>query len=297
VNVDHVGQTVADLVLVGVDADGRFSLYSQFSTQLVVDVVGYFTPVPESSAGRLVALDPVRVLDTRRGLGASGPLPPGGNVALTVTGPVPSSAEAVVMTLVATETLAPGYVQALATGSSAFGRFANLNVDRARESIANTVIVPLGPGGSVTFFSQSATHLVGDVVGYITGPTAPASAAGLFVPLRPQRIMDSRTTGVIPGGGSLTIPVAGQGPLPGTLGAVAGTLIATGTTASGWVQVLPTGAATAIGATASLHVNGANRTIAAATVLGTPAGSVTAHTLTATHLIYDVTGEFTPATP
>src|SRR5512134_2279875 len=49
-------------------------------------------------------------------------------------------------------------------------------------------------------FGTGTSHVVVDVVGYITSTGAPASEAGLFVPVRPARAFDTRT-----GIGELTV--------------------------------------------------------------------------------------------
>ena len=71
-----------------------------------------------------------------------------------------------------------------------------------------------------------------------------------------------------------------------------GTITATDTTASGYVQVFPTGSSTTVGSTSSVNINGADRIVAGATVLATSTGSLTVHNQPATHLVYDVTGFF-----
>jgi len=298
VNVDHPGQTISDLVIVGLDAAGRFSIHTQSPTHLVVDVFGYFVPAAASDAGRLVTVSPLRVLDTRSGTGVAtpGPLPPDGSLALNVSKAVPAGAQAVVMTLTADQAVAPGYIQAIPTGGTTPLRSSsNLNIDRAGETMANTVIVPIGADGTVTLFSQSGAHLVADVVGYFTGAGGPAATSGLFVPVNPVRLADSRVRqDPLPDGATLTVPLAGRGPLlPLPPSAIAGTVTATNTTASGFVQVIPTGAGTAIGSTSSLNINGADRIVAGATILSTGSGSLTVHLQSATHIVYDVTGYFT----
>ena len=298
VNVDHPGQTISDLVIVGLDAAGRFSIHTQSPAHLVVDVFGYFVPAAASDAGRLVTVSPLRVLDTRSGTGvaAPGPLPPDGSLALNVSKAVPAGAQAVVMTLTADQAVAPGYIQAIPTGGTTPLRSSsNLNIDRAGETMANTVIVPIGADGTVTLFSQSGAHLVADVVGYFTGAGGPAATSGLVVPVTPVRLADSRVRqDPLPDGATLTVPLAGRGPLlPLPPSAIAGTVTATNTTASGYVQVIPTGAGTPIGSTSSLNINGADRIVAGATILSTGSGSLTVHLQSATHIVYDVTGYFT----
>ena len=73
---------------------------------------------------------------------------------------------------------------------------------------------------------------------------------------------------------------------------MAGNLTATDTTASGYVQLIPTGTSTPIGSTSTLNINGPNRIVAAANVLNGVTGSITVHNQSATHLVYDVTGLF-----
>jgi len=59
------------------------------------------------------------------------------------------------------------------------------------------------------------------------------------------------------------------------------------------IQVIPTGSSTPIGSTSTLNISGANRTVAASNVVSAATGSITIHTQSATHLVYDVTGFFT----
>jgi hypothetical protein len=291
VNVDHPGQTIANMVIVGVDASGRFSIYNQSQGQIVVDVFGYFTGVPDSAAGRLVTVDPVRVLDTRTGIGtggAVGAIPAAGTAVVPMTQVIPPDATAVVMTLTVDRGLAPGYVQAIPTGGpTPLRSSSNINIDRAGETMANTVIVPLGADGSVTLFTQSGAHLVVDVVGYFTGNSAPSSTTGLFIPITPTRIQDSRTSGgPVASGATLEIPFRADPQLAAIPpSAVVGNLTATNTTASGYVQLIPTGTSTAVGATSTLNINGPDRIVAASNILSGVTGSVTLHNQSATELV------------
>jgi len=295
-NVDHPLQTIANLVIVGVDASSHFSVFTQSATHLAVDVFGYFTAAPSGTAGRLVTVNPVRLLDTRTGPGPVGKVGSLGSVAVNVTSAVPADASAVVMTLTADQGTAPGYIQAIPTGgSTALGASSNLNIDATGETMANTAIVPIGADGTVTLFSQSGAHLIADVVGYFTGASAPADLTGLFVPIAPTRAADSRVTGnLIPSGATVNITLAGRAGLTATPpSAVAGNVTATDTTASGYIQVIPTGSSTPIGSTSTLNINGANRIVAAANILSVANGSITVHNQSATHMVYDVTGFFT----
>ena len=58
---------MANLAVVPLGQQGRISVYMEHRSELVVDVVGYFTPVGAAvAAGRYVGLTPGRILDSRR---------------------------------------------------------------------------------------------------------------------------------------------------------------------------------------------------------------------------------------
>ncbi|HRE01257.1 MAG TPA: hypothetical protein PLV68_08135, partial [Ilumatobacteraceae bacterium] len=59
------GQTRSNTVAANVSASGRIGLRSTGSSDLVVDIMGYFAPTTSASAGRVVAVTPRRLLDTR----------------------------------------------------------------------------------------------------------------------------------------------------------------------------------------------------------------------------------------
>ncbi len=67
------GETVPNLVVVPVGADGRIALFngSAGSVQLIGDIAGYYLSGLPGSAGAFGPLGPVRVLDTRIGVGAA----------------------------------------------------------------------------------------------------------------------------------------------------------------------------------------------------------------------------------
>ena len=99
--------------------------------------------------------------------------------------------------------------------------------------------------------------------------------------------------GIVPSGATFQVPFRASPPLAAIPpSAVAGNLTATDTTASGYVQLIPTGTSTPIGSTSTLNINGPNRIVAAANVLYGVTGSITVHNQSATNLAYDVTGLF-----
>ncbi|HSG85641.1 MAG TPA: glycoside hydrolase family 18 protein, partial [Candidatus Limnocylindrales bacterium] len=115
-------------------------------------------------------LTPARLLDTRIGVGLSGPFSGGVPRVLQVAGRggVPADAVAVTVNLTVVGQTAGGYVSLTPT-PTATPSTSTLNVP-LRDIRANGVTVPLGPGGTLaaTWMPTpgTSTHLVLDVTGY-----------------------------------------------------------------------------------------------------------------------------------
>jgi len=307
-NLAGPGHTAATFATVALGAGGRLSLYTQGGADLVADVTGYWEASGATRAGRFVAVNPARVLDTRDGNGVvAGALDDEGERRVEVAGRggVPATgATAVVLNVTATGTTGPGYVAVWPDGPRPL--VSTLNVATAGQTIANLATVPLGADGAVRLFTQTGTHLVADVAGWFTGPGAARSDDGLFVPHNPTRFLDTRTTpptGVygaasLLGGQRADLAVAGRAPVPATdVAAVVATVTATNTTAPGFVTVHP--AATVLPNASNLNVNGPGETVPNLAVarLGHQ-GRVSLLAQSDLDLVVDVAGYFTgPAAP
>ena len=197
--------------------------------------------------GQLVPLSPSRVLDTRIGTGAPGPVAPGATVALSVTGhgAVPAAGvSAVVLNVTATQPQAGGYLTVWADGTPR-PLASNLNFT-AGETVPNLVVAPVGTDGKVDIYNGSGAgtvQVVADVSGYFT--TGPPAAGGL-APLSPSRILDTRIGVGAPGpvapGATVALPVDGQGGVPASgVGAVVLNVTATQPQAGGYLTVWPDG--------------------------------------------------------
>jgi hypothetical protein len=295
-NVEHLGQTIPNLVVAPVGDAGQVSFFTQGGGHLIADVSGYFTDASSSVDGRYVPVFPNRLLDTR--MQSPGKLGSGGSVRVQIAGRsgVPATgASAVVLNVTATDATAAGYVQVLPTGAAAFGSFSNLNL-MPGQTIPNLVVVPVGADGSVTVFSERGTHVLVDVFGYFTNQTADPSSDGLFVPLSPSRLLDTRG-GAKPAAGSITsISPAGQAGMPSAgVAAVFGNVTATEASGAGYVQVAPGPAATApVGFWSNANTERAGQTIPNAAIanLGSD-GTVLLYSSNATHLLVDAAGYFT----
>lgn len=162
------GQTVPNMVLTRVGANGMVSIYNNTgSTDVVVDVLGCFDG---DASGRYVALSPRRVLDTREGLGA--PLAQVGQTPLEVTllgrGGVPNEGVSGVMLNVTAVAPTANTFVTVYPGGSDRPMASNLNVSGG-QVIPNMVLARLGPEGTVLMYNNGGLiDLVADVVGYFT---------------------------------------------------------------------------------------------------------------------------------
>ncbi len=258
-NLDRAGQTRSVLAVVRFDAAGRACVFNQPRTHVVVDQQGLFAP------GSFDDVADVRVLDTR---GGGSRLPSGTQTA--ILGRPDSTA---VAALVVTDTTAPGYVQVLPCGTTPGGS-SNLNVDGVGQTRAGLVFIRFDASGRACVFNQTAANVIVDIQGYM--------ATSAFDDVADTRVLDTRD-GLRPTAGSLTV-VSGR---PNSTAVVA--LVATDTTAPGYVQVLPCG--TAPGASSNLNVDAAGTTVAGlAFVHFDAAGRVCLFTQASTHFVVDVQG-------
>jgi hypothetical protein len=206
-NVNFVnGQTVPNQVIARVGTDGvvDFANNSNGSTELVVDVAGYFTHTPSSGYS---ALTPYRLVDTRVGTGEpKRPLAGKGSFAVQIAGndggKLPASGiTAVALNVTSTASQGAGFLTAYADGTNT-PTASNVNFT-ANQTIANSDITTVGRDGKIRIFNGSteATSVVVDVVGYYS-----AASVSAYVPLLfPSRLFDTRTPGTdvsgpLPGG-------------------------------------------------------------------------------------------------
>lgn len=182
VNVTRAGQTVANLAIVPVGADGSVTLVGSVVGHVVVDVAGWFTDetAPAGRDGLFVAVDPVRLADTREAGGppADGKVVP---VRADVAGVDAGRVGAVLANLTLTEAAAPGFVTAW-PGTGTRPNTSSINADRAGATVANAGIVATD-GAAFALYTQRAAHLVVDLLGWFTraGGGGPVDGAGSVI--------------------------------------------------------------------------------------------------------------------
>jgi hypothetical protein len=192
-NLQFPYQASANLATVRLGAGGAIDLAPYDAADLIVDLAGVYVPVSGAvSAGRFVPLAAAtRVVDTR-----GGPKPAAGAVVTAdLTGYVPSTAQAVVINLTATQSSNAGYFTAFPLDVSSPPDASNLNVNYVEETRAAGAIVKLGTTGGrrgIRVLTSAGGHVIVDLIGYYTGPGAAPGEDGLFVPVDPFRIADTR---------------------------------------------------------------------------------------------------------
>ncbi len=225
----------------------------QVETSLGTSSAGGSDGFVYTAAGAYHPLTPARIADTRAGSGLpySGEAPgPGGvlNVQVAGRGGVPATGAAgVLINLTVTDTTAQSYVTAYPAGVAIP---VTSSIDfLAQDTKANLVEVALGRGGQISIYNQGGTtQLVVDVEGWFDAGQ-PSSGAGLYNPLSPSRIADTRPGSGQPYQGStlgasqsLTIQVAGRGGVPVSgAEAVVMNLTATDATQASFLTVYPAG--------------------------------------------------------
>ena len=191
---------------------------------VVAAPLSVLTSVPARAAtvvtapgGSYQALTPSRIADTRSGLR----VPKGATRGLVVTtaglGGVPASGvSAVAVIITVAGPAGSGRVTAYATGTQ-LPSTSNVNFVRG-QTVAQMAVVSVNAAGQITLDVSTPVQLIVDVEGYFTSADT-ATTRGLFNPLDPARIMDTRLhlgAGSPGPGGTSILQVTGHGGVPAT---------------------------------------------------------------------------------
>jgi hypothetical protein len=261
------------------------------------------TPV----GGTYHAVTPVRILDTRVGTGGfSSPITAGHSIDLPVggVGPVPASGvAAAVLNVTVTDTTAASFLTIFPTGV-AMPVASNLNWV-AGVTVPNLVTVGLGTGGKVTIYNGfGSTDVVVDVEGYYSTPDQSPGPDGLFNPLVPLRLLDTRIgtgapTAKVLAGATLTLHVTGVGGTAGVPASGAAAVVlnvtVTNPTAASFLTVWPSGVAMPLASNLNFR---AGQTVPNRVMVGLgTGGSVSIYNGFGTvDIVADVNGWFTDST-
>lgn len=202
INAD-VGSVVANASIVPVDDDGNILVFAQATTDVIVDVAGFYVDAPDAvAAGRLESIPTERVADSRRpaveGIDGSSYVrrPDGDGERLTIPVVRPGSADevdAIVVTITGIGSDGPGagFVTAYASGAER-PTASNLNVNPGRDVRANLAVVAVPSSGSIELYLERVDDVAVDVVGFITSDDVIEAEQGRFHLIPPTREADSR---------------------------------------------------------------------------------------------------------
>lgn len=155
------GETIPNLAMVRLSADGQMRLYNfAGNTHVIVDVVGYFVRDYSSAQGEVYPVTPERILDTR----PLGPL--GSGVAGSVQIPV-SGVGGIIANITVTNPSQSSYFTVYPE-ASAPPTASNLNFGPG-QTVANLVVVPLPASGVIYGYNFAGQmNLIVDVVAVVS---------------------------------------------------------------------------------------------------------------------------------
>lgn len=247
------GQTVSNLVQVGLGASGQVSFFNNLGqADVIVDLQGYYAP-DTSTAGLFNPRSPSRIADTRRGSGqpyAGQTLGPGSslNIQATGKGAVPAGGvSAVVVNVTGTNPTADTFLTVYPQGAQR-PLASNLNLLPGGQTRAIRVIVPIGPTGQISVFNNlGRVDIVVDITGWFTDST-PGGTGSRFTAIDPVRSVDTRCGSgnfyqcrTLGRRSTLNAQVAGPDGIPNDVTAISANATATDTTGDSYLTVYPGG--------------------------------------------------------
>jgi cysteine-rich secretory family protein len=269
---------------------GKLCLYSPCSTDIIIDVNGYFRAMSGTAAG-FVPITPQRLYDTRQPGFVR--LDPGVARQIRVEGVLGgaiSSANAVAVNLTVVAPSDYGFVTAYPCG--AVPDVSNVNF-APNENRPNSAIVPTSADGMICVVSTAATDLLVDISGYFE-----VGKGFHFTSLVPVRLLDTRSiyaelnpaTGgaTLAAGQIVKLPVAGLRGVPANAKSVSVNLTSTSAADAGFVTAYPCGTVPNV---SNLNTSASGLDIANGALVPLAAdGSLCLYTSTAVHLLVDING-------
>jgi hypothetical protein len=228
--------------------------------------------------------DPQRIYDSRSGA------KPGAGAVVTIPvaglNGVPADAVSVALNVTADAAEADGFLTVYPS-TEPLPTASNVNY-RTGGAHPNLVVAKIGTDGAIKVYTDKPAHIIVDVFGYFS-----TTAANGFVPVTPDRVIDTRS-GPKPGKGQIvTFQVAGLYGVPADAKAVVLNLTLDQPDAAGWAAVYAAGQP--VPATSNVNVaTGETRPNVVFAPVGA-GGQVSVYLDTPTHVIADVLGSYSTA--
>ncbi len=186
------GRVKANAAVVPGGTSGAVSVYASNTTDVILDIDGYFVP-PGSGTYQFYPLTPCRIVDTRNGQD-QGMLQAGVERDYTIPPNCGVPSDAAAYSFNVTVLPAAGGLDYLTVWPKGESRptVSTLN-DNTGTVVANAAIVAAGSENATAFYAHSnATNLLLDVDGYFA---APGTGGLSLYPVTPCRVLDTRQVG------------------------------------------------------------------------------------------------------
>jgi hypothetical protein len=269
-------------------ASTGFTTYGSLGAyQLVVNAPQGPPPLADG-ASAFTAITPVRLVDSRTGIGTVGRVGAGRQVIVPIANKmsVPANATAAVVNVAAVTPSAAGFVT-VHPCSPTVPNTSTLNFV-AGQTVANTTIAALSGSGQLCVWTDAETDILVDITGWL-GP----SGSTLLTPIGPRRVVDTRSgVGGFRLGAGATLAVDVSGVVPGGSSAVAVNVTAVNALTAGFLTVFPCSAALPNTSTVNFVAGEARPNN---TIVGLTAGRLCVYSDTATDVLVDLVGAYGPS--
>ncbi len=290
------GRTKADAAVVFAGVGQSVSVFATDTTDVILDVDGYFTAAGSSTLA-FFPLVPCRVVDTRQPVGPlGGPRLTNGQTrefpVLQSTCDIPSTAQAYSLTFTALPANGQvlGYLTAWPSGQPQ-PNVSTLNAPTGTV-VANAAIVPAGSGGYINVYpAGNDTDLLVDINGYFAPASSGPNPISLYY-LSPCRALDTRAPGQGAFQGELIVGIA-ESPCGVPAGASAYVLNATALPSGmlGFLTLWPDGEDEPNASTLNAYDGAITSNMALVPTLD---GATDAYASNPMNLLLDITGYFAP---
>lgn len=275
----EAGRTTAGLAITPL-ANGRACIFASNATDVIVDVMGAFTP----DGDRFHPMTPTRWIDTRGAAVQLGEItgiratPAQTRLMMRGQGGIPADATAVWLNLTVADPTSATVLTAYPGPCGTPPLSSNVNA-RPQRSTASSVLVGVGTDGSICVLTYTgSSHIVVDVAGWFgAGPGGLAYRAG-----QPVRLLDTRLNGGVPTNAEIPVPVDAVAAL---------NVVAVDSTALGYVTVRPCSSALV---SSLINTTPNEDTANLIAVGGDASGTVCVRSNIKSHLVVDQMATFAP---